>query len=108
MYLMPLFAEDAAPVSTSGPLGWLVALVTLTAMEIVLGIDNIIFIAIVAGRLPPEQQGKARTLGLIAALGTRLLLLLTLTWILGLTAPVFYLSSLGVPEDWLPPSMDAI
>jgi predicted tellurium resistance membrane protein TerC len=87
---------------------WIAPLVTLTALEIVLGIDNIIFIAIVAGRLPAEQQGKARTLGLALALGTRLLLLLTLTWILGFTAPVFYLSSLGVPEDWLAPGMDAI
>src|SRR5262245_58402525 len=95
MYLTPLFAEDAAPVSTSGPLGWLVALVTLTAMEIVLGIDNIIFIAIVAGRLPPAQQGKARTLGVIAALGTRLLLLLTINLILKATQPLFWLPDLG-------------
>jgi predicted tellurium resistance membrane protein TerC len=87
---------------------WIAPLVTLTALEIVLGIDNIIFIAIVAGRLPTEQQNKARTLGLALALGTRLLLLLTLSWILGLTTPVFYLSGLGIPEDWLPPSMDAI
>jgi predicted tellurium resistance membrane protein TerC len=68
-----------------------IPLVTLTAMEIVLGIDNIIFLAIVAGRLPTAQQPKARRLGLIAALGTRLLLLATLSFILGLTAPVFTL-----------------
>jgi predicted tellurium resistance membrane protein TerC len=94
-HLAPLFAADAAPDSPEGPLGLLVALVTLTAMEIVLGIDNIIFLAIIAGRLPPAQQGKARTLGLIAALGTRLLLLLTINLILHATQPLFWL------PDWL-------
>jgi predicted tellurium resistance membrane protein TerC len=88
MPLTPLFAADAAPDS---PLELLVALVTLTAMEIVLGIDNIIFLAIVAGRLPPAQQGKARTLGLLAALGTRLLLLFTINLILHATRPLFSL-----------------
>ena len=67
----------------------IVALVALTAMEIVLGIDNIVFIAILAGRLPPAQQPRARTLGLVAALGTRIILLLFLKQILGLTAPLF-------------------
>jgi predicted tellurium resistance membrane protein TerC len=95
MHLTPLLAADAAPDSPEGPLGLLVALVTLTAMEIVLGIDNIIFLAIIAGRLPPAQQGKARTLGLIAALGTRLLLLLTINLILRATQPLFWL------PDWL-------
>lgn len=61
-----------------------IALVTLTALEIVLGIDNIIFIAIIAGKLPPPQQPKARQLGLAAALITRLLLLLTLSYIMSL------------------------
>src|SRR5947207_4447283 len=65
------------------------ALVTLTAMEIVLGIDNIIFIAIVAGKLPDAQQPRARQLGLAAALVTRLLLLASLSFILGLDAPLF-------------------
>jgi len=65
------------------------ALVTLTVMEIVLGIDNVIFIAIVATRVPPEKQGKARSLGLILALFTRLGLLFTLTWMMGLTKPLF-------------------
>lgn len=69
-------------------------LITLTAMEIVLGIDNIIFLAIVAGRLPPHQQPRARRLGLIAALATRLGLLATLSFILSLTAPVFTLPDL--------------
>ncbi|TRY20877.1 TerC family protein, partial [Brevibacillus sp. LEMMJ03] len=54
-------------------------------MEIVLGIDNIIFLAIIAGRLPPEQQPKARRLGLLAALGTRILLLCFISLLLGLT-----------------------
>jgi predicted tellurium resistance membrane protein TerC len=70
---------------------WALALglVTLAAMEIVLGIDNIIFLAIVAGKLPESQQPKARRLGLIAALGTRILLLLSLSFLLGLTKPLF-------------------
>jgi predicted tellurium resistance membrane protein TerC len=70
------------------PQGW-VALVTLTALEIVLGIDNIVFISILAGRLPVDRRNKARTLGLGLAMGTRILLLLALTWIMTLTAPLF-------------------
>ena len=65
---------------------WIAPLVTLTAMEIVLGIDNVIFIAILVQRLPPEQQAKARQLGLGLALVMRLGLLFTLTWIMGLEA----------------------
>jgi predicted tellurium resistance membrane protein TerC len=87
---------------------WAVPLVTLTAMEIVLGIDNIVFIAIIAGGLPPERQAAARRLGLLLALGTRLLLLLALSWVLGLTRPVFKLSDLGVPADWLPVAANEI
>jgi predicted tellurium resistance membrane protein TerC len=67
----------------------LVALATLTAMEVVLGIDNVVFLAIVAGKLPAGQQPLARRLGLTLALGIRILLLLTITWIMGLTAPLF-------------------
>lgn len=67
---------------------WL-AFITLTAMEIVLGIDNIIFLAILVGRLPREQQKKARFIGLSLAMGTRILLLLSLTWLMKLTAPLF-------------------
>ncbi len=63
---------------------WIVPLVTLTGMEIVLGIDNIIFLAILAGRLPKEQRGYARQIGLVLALGTRLLLLFSISWILSL------------------------
>jgi len=65
-----------------------VALLTLTFMEIVLGIDNIIFISLVAGKLPKEQQKKARVGGLALAMLTRVLLLLGITWIIGLTKPV--------------------
>ena len=82
--------------------GWvsaLLGLLTLTVMEIVLGIDNIIFLAIVAGRLPPAQQPLARRIGLGAALGTRLLLLSTLWLILSLTRPVFTLPELPFLHD---------
>lgn len=67
----------------------LLALVTLTALEIVLGIDNIIFISILASRLPEHQQARARTVGLGAAMIMRVLLLLSLTWVMKLTAPLF-------------------
>jgi predicted tellurium resistance membrane protein TerC len=70
-----------------------IALVTLTAMEIVLGIDNIVFISILAGKLPPHQQGRARVIGLALAMLTRIGLLLSITWIMKLTAPLF--SALG-------------
>ena len=62
----------------------LLALVTFTALEIVLGIDNIIFISILAGKLPRAQQARARTLGLGLAMGTRVLLLISLAWIMRL------------------------
>jgi predicted tellurium resistance membrane protein TerC len=87
---------------------WLVALLTLTAMEIVLGIDNVLFIAIVAGRLPAGLQARARRLGLGLALSARLLLLLALSWLLGLTRPLFALSDLGVPPDWLSRAADEV
>lgn len=80
---------------------WLLALITLTAMEIVLGIDNIVFIAILSGRLPVTQRALARSLGLGAALVTRLLLLLSLNWLLGLTEPVFRWTDVGVPAGWV-------
>jgi predicted tellurium resistance membrane protein TerC len=66
-----------------------ISLLTLTGLEIVLGIDNIIFISILAGKLPEGQQKKARQLGLTLALITRVLLLLSLTWLMGLTTPLF-------------------
>jgi predicted tellurium resistance membrane protein TerC len=68
------------------PSAW-IALFTLTVLEIVLGIDNIVFISILAGKLPADQQGKARTLGLSLAMITRILLLLTLSWLSNLTTP---------------------
>jgi len=70
------------------PQAW-VALATLTALEIVLGIDNIVFISVLVGRLPSGQRNRARTLGLALAMVTRILLLLTITWIMTLTAPLF-------------------
>ena len=66
-----------------------IALATLTFLEIVLGVDNIIFISILSGKLPPDQQPKARRVGLLGALVTRVLLLFSLAWIIRLTAPWF-------------------
>jgi predicted tellurium resistance membrane protein TerC len=67
----------------------LIALATLTFLEIVLGVDNIIFISILSGKLPPEQQPGARRIGLLLAMGTRILLLFSLAWVIKLTAPLF-------------------
>ena len=72
----------------SDPSAW-IALLTLTVLEIVLGIDNIIFISILSGKLPKEQQPRARTVGLLLAMGTRILLLFSIAWIVRLTAPLF-------------------
>jgi predicted tellurium resistance membrane protein TerC len=69
----------------------LIALATLTFLEIVLGVDNIIFITILSGKLPPGQQPLARRIGLLLAMGTRILLLFSLAWIVKLTAPLFAL-----------------
>ena len=66
-----------------------ISLVTLAAMEIVLGIDNIVFLTILAGRLPAAEQPSARRLGLVFALATRLGLLFAITWVMGLTRPLF-------------------
>jgi predicted tellurium resistance membrane protein TerC len=74
------------------PHAWM-ALATLTALEIVLGIDNIIFISILCGRLPRNQRARARTLGLGFAMLTRLGLLFSLTWLMTLTAPLFNVGS---------------
>ncbi len=70
------------------PQTWL-AFATLTALEIVLGIDNIIFISILVGRLPPEQRARGRTIGLALAMLTRILLLLSITWVMSLGAALF-------------------
>jgi predicted tellurium resistance membrane protein TerC len=73
----------------------LIALATLTFLEVVLGVDNVIFISIVSGKLPPEQQHRARRIGLLAAMGMRILLLLSITWIMRLTTPLFTLFGHG-------------
>ncbi len=73
----------------ASPEAWL-SLVTLTAMEIVLGVDNIIFISILSSRLPPAERDKGRRLGLMGAFVSRLLLLLTISWIVGLVHPLFH------------------
>lgn len=85
----------------SNPEIW-ISLVTLTVLEIVLGIDNIIFISIMAAKLPADQQKKARRLGLALAMITRVLLLLSLTWIMRLTSPLFNMGEwLGLTSgDW--------
>jgi predicted tellurium resistance membrane protein TerC len=72
-----------------------ISLATLAAMEIVLGIDNIVFLSILAGRLPQEEQKRARTLGLAFALATRLLLLFAISWLMGLRAELFTLLGHG-------------
>lgn len=72
----------------SDPQVW-IALLTLTALEIVLGIDNIIFISILAEKLPEDQVDRGRQIGLLMAMGTRILLLLSLAWLTRLTAPLF-------------------
>ena len=74
--------------SLSDPQVW-IALATLTFLEIVLGVDNVIFISILSGKLPQAQQARARRLGLLAAMGTRVLLLFSLAWISKLTTPWF-------------------
>src|SRR4029079_4607164 len=72
-----------------------IALATLTFLEIVLGVDNIIFISILSGKLPPAQQPRARRVGLLGAMGNRALLLFSLAWIVKLTAPLF--TAIGHP-----------
>jgi predicted tellurium resistance membrane protein TerC len=79
------------------------SLATLTVLEIVLGIDNIVFISVITGRLPAEQAKRARQIGLALALGFRILFLLLLTWLIGLTETVFSLGITGpIGEDGHP------
>src|SRR5262245_32359530 len=78
--------------TSSGLLG----LITLTFLEIVLGIDNVIFISILSSKLPERQQGPARRVGLLAAMGMRIVLLLSIVWIIRLTAPLFYVLGRGI------------
>jgi len=79
----------------SSPEAW-IALLSLTALEIVLGVDNIIFIAILVGRLAPEQRQRARLIGLALAMVMRIALLLSLAWMMRLTDPLFTIMSHGV------------
>ena len=79
----------------SDPQVWL-AFATLTALEIVLGVDNIIFISILVGRLPPSQRNQGRTIGLALAMGTRILLLLSLSWVMSLKFDLINLFGLGI------------
>ncbi len=86
----------------SSPEAW-ISLLTLTVLEIVLGIDNIVFISILAGKLPQHQQKKARQLGLALAMITRVLLLMSLSWIMRLTTPLFNIGEwMGLTDpEWL-------
>ena len=79
----------------SDPNAW-VGLLTLTVLELVLGIDNIVFISILSGKLPAHQQNKARTIGLSLAMIMRILLLLSITWVTRLTRPLFAIAGLEV------------
>jgi predicted tellurium resistance membrane protein TerC len=74
----------------------IVSLLTLTFLEIVLGIDNVVFISILSGKLPTEQQGRARTTGLALALVARVLLLLAVDWIIGLKNPLFTINNFSL------------
>ena len=97
--LMASLNLAAVPAAANGDLfsaAGLVALVTLAVLEIVLGIDNVIFIAILAGRLPKEQQHRARQLGIGIAVLTRILLLLSITWVMRLTDPLVTLVGKGL------------
>jgi predicted tellurium resistance membrane protein TerC len=81
----------------ANPETWIVPLLTLTLLEIVLGIDNVIFISILAGKLPKEQQAKARQTGLLLAFVTRVALLFSISWLMSLTKPLFTLPILDHP-----------
>lgn len=92
---LPL-ASTAAATVPAGPAELTVAFITLCALEIVLGIDNIIFISIMAGKLPPAQREKARLIGLALAMITRVGLLLSISWMANLTTPLFTVAGHGV------------
>lgn len=79
----------------TNPESW-IALLTLTVLEIVLGVDNIVFVSILAGKLPKAQQARARTMGLALAMGTRIMLLVSLAWLANLTQPMFFVAGHGV------------
>jgi len=81
--------------AATNPQSW-IALLTLTLLEVVLGIDNVVFISILAGRLPEEKRDKARVVGLLLAMGMRILLLLSIVWIMSLTKPWFSIKGLAI------------
>jgi predicted tellurium resistance membrane protein TerC len=101
-WLFPMLVAMDAPAAAATAAGdlfslqSLVSLLTLASLEIVLGIDNIIFIAILSGRLPAPDQPKARRLGISAAVVTRILLLLGISWVMGLTRPLFTVAGLSI------------
>jgi len=93
MILLADFPDFTSP-------GVITALLTLTVLEIILGVDNIIFISIVSNKLPQQQQPKARTLGLLLAMAFRIVLLFAITWLIKLTTPLFtvgFIKDDGVP-----------
>ncbi len=80
----------------ANPETWAIALLTLTVLEIVLGIDNIVFISILVGKLPAHQQDRARIIGLALAMFMRIGLLFTISWVIGLTAPLFEIAGMEI------------
>ncbi len=76
-----------------------ISLLTLTFLEIVLGVDNIIFLSIISSKLPPEEQPKARNIGLILAMALRIILLFGIVWIIGMKAPLFHIDLPGLHGD---------
>src|SRR5215213_4903225 len=83
-------------------MSWVLPLLTLTLMEVVLGIDNIIFLSILVAAIPKEKQKTARFVGLGLALVARMGLLLGIKWVMGLSAALFHWSSIGwVPDGWV-------
>ncbi|MFS0737904.1 TerC family protein [Sphingomonas sp. 1P06PA] len=91
----------------SDPTVW-AALIALVVMEVVLGIDNLIFISIISNKLPEDQRARARRLGILLALGMRLILLSMIAWIVGLTTPVFDLGISGPPTATGQPSFETV
>ena len=79
---------------------WVIALVALALMEIILGIDNIVFLAIVTGKLPEQQRPLARRIGLLLAMGMRIGLLFAISFVMSLTSPIIHLTDVGAPPAW--------
>jgi predicted tellurium resistance membrane protein TerC len=96
---------ESIPALIADPTAW-AALVTLVVMEVVLGIDNLVFISILSNKLPAEQRQRTRRIGIGLALIMRLALLMTIGWIVGLTAPVFDLGLAGLPNSHGEPSFE--